>query len=580
MLTHLRVQSLVLIEELEIPFGPGLNVLTGETGAGKSVLVAALQLVAGARARPEQVRAGAPRAEVEALFDLREDAAARARLAALGMDEDEELVLRRVVEAEGRSRAWVNGRLCTSGQLATLAQGLVEISSQHAHHSLVDPATHLDCLDGYAGLRAEVAEVGRAWAAWRAGADAAEALLARLRSDRGDVLRLQLAELERGGFGEAEEAELRRLRHAEELGAACGRAGERLDGGEGAVARQLLRARAELDGAARLDPGLLPLRDRVEAAVVEVVDVARDLDRYQRGVRDDPARRAELEERQHERRRLQRKHGEDLGEASARLRAEAAELAAAGERLQALEAARDHDRARLEALAAALGARRRAAAAALGAGVTAQLGALGMPDARVEVAVRPAATLGPTGGDHVELHIVTNRGEAPRPLGQIASGGELSRVLLATRSVLAEAGPVGLHVFDEVDTGVGGAVAAAIGARLRALAGHRQVLCITHLPQVAACADHHLHVSKHHVGDRTASRVAALDLDARVEELARMLGGARVGDAARATARELLAGGGRSRPARGPGYPRPGAPAPAIRSRRARISDGPALSGR
>jgi len=577
MLTHLRVQSLVLIDELEIAFGRGLNVLTGETGAGKSVLVAALQLVLGARARPDQVRVGAPRAEVEALFDLRAEPGARERLRALGVEEDEELVLRRVVEAGGRSRAWVNGRLCTSGQLVALAQGLVEISSQHEHHTLVDPAAHLACLDAYAGLGPEVAAVALAWSTWRTDADAVEALQARLRSDRADVVRLQLAELDRASFGEAEEAELRRLRHAEELTTVCARVGDRLDGVEATAARLLLRARTELDGAARLDPALQPLRDRVEAAAVEVVDIARDLERHQRAVRDDPARRAELEERQHEHRRLQRKHGDDLASAAARLRAEAEELDAAGERLEQLEVARDRSRRELDSRAAALGARRRAAATALGAGITAQLAGLGMSDAWVDVAVRPAAAVGPDGGEHVELHIVTNRGEAPRPLGQVASGGELSRVLLAAKSVLAQAGPVGLHVFDEVDTGVGGAVAAAIGARLRSLAEHRQVLCITHLPQVAACADHHLHVSKHHVGERTTSRVAALDADERVEELARMLGGSRVGDAARATARELLVGALPGRPVR----PRVHRPVePASRRSRARMSEGAALSGR
>ncbi len=558
MLTHLRVRRFAIIDQLEVGFGPGLNVVTGETGAGKSILVSALQLVLGAKARPEMVRTGAERAEVEALFDLRDDPAARSRLEQMGID-DEELVVRRVVEAEGRTRAYVNGKLATAAQLESLASGLVDISSQHQHHTLADPTTHLGFLDGFAGLGAarEAMTTGwRAWTAARAAADEAESA-ARARVDREDLLRFQLAEIDKLAPVPGEEEELgvqvARLRHAAQLAGLTGRAEESLYSGENDVCSLLARVVGELDGGARLDPALAPLARQLDAARAEAEDVARVLGRYTRGMRADPERLARLEERQHALRRLARKFGGTLESAELHREAAAqalADLGGAEERAGVLRAVASRCLEEVTAVARRLSQRRQEEAARLGAAITDELASLGMGEARVEVAVdreeRPGevvvdgARLGATGFDRVEFLIATNRGEAPRPLRKVASGGELSRALLALKRVLAAQGPVGLYVFDEVDTGVGGAVAEVIGRKLHEVSRHHQVLCITHLAQIAVYADTHFQVRKEVVEDRTRSVVRPLGPAERDEEIARMLGGLVVGEATRRAAAEMI----------------------------------------
>ncbi len=558
MLTHLRVRRFAIIDQLEVGFGPGLNVVTGETGAGKSILVSALQLVLGAKARPEMVRTGAERAEVEALFDIRDDAAARTRLASMGID-DEELVVRRVVEAEGRTRAYVNGKLATAAQLAELASGLVDISSQHQHHTLADAGTHLGFLDGFAGLgkeRAELAERWRAWVAAKNVADEADAA-ARARGDREDLLRFQVSEIgklaPKPGEEEALTEQIGRLRHGAQLAGLTTRAEEVLYSGEADLVGQLTRVVADLESGARVDPALEPLARQLDGARAEVEDVGRELGRYTRTLRADPERLAELEERLHQVRRLARKFGGTLVEVLAYQAAATAELEALGgaeERAGALRAAAGSALAEVTTLARAVSSRRHAEAARLGAAITEELSSLGMGEARVEVAValeeRPGEVLvdggrlGATGFDRVEFLIATNRGESPRPLRKVASGGELSRSLLALKRVLASQGPVGLYVFDEVDSGVGGAVAEVIGRKLHEVSQHHQVLCITHLAQIAVYADTHFQVHKEVVEDRTRSAVRLLSPAERDGEIARMVGGIHVGDATRRAAAEMI----------------------------------------
>lgn len=538
MLATLRIRNLAIVEELEVSFGPGLNVVTGETGAGKSILVDALQLVLGGRASPELVRTGAERAEVEALFDLRRLPETRARLGPEVAPEGE-LVLRRVIESGGRSRAYVDGRLATAGELARLAVGLCDISSQHEHHSLVDPACHLGYLDAYAGLGSDGEAMRGAWAALGQAQADADALRAALQEQRGDFVRFQLDELDKARHLDLDEAEVSRLRNVEALAGIVGRAEARLYAGDGAACGALARVGADLDAALRLDPTLGTLGERLQAARAELDDVAAELGRYHRGLRADPERLARLEEGAHELRRLRRRHGDDLEAARVRLRGELASMEGAGERLAELEAGIEALLREVERRSGVLSERRRGAARQLAEAMTGELASLGMGEARVAVEVAEAGP-GPRGADRVEFLIATNRGEDPRPLRRVASGGELSRALLAVKRVLAALGPVGMYVFDEVDSGVGGAVAEGIGRKLRDVAAHHQVVCITHLPQIAAWGDHHFHVRKQVVDDRTRSSVHELAGDARVEELARMLGGTRVGDAARAAARELI----------------------------------------
>ena len=579
MLSLLRVRQLAIIDELEVAFAPGLNVLTGETGAGKSILVAALQLVLGGRGRPQLVRTGADRAEVEALFDLSGDTAAQARVRAilsvesepLGADASDsaqeanpyaEVVVRRVLDANGRSRAYVNGRLTTLAQLTGLARGLVDISSQHEHHTLVDSSTHIHYLDAFAFEPAERLDrasdrasdrgvttlrglMAEAWARLGDVEARLDALRRAVSEGHGDFLRFQLAELDRVLQNDLDiEAEVGRLRHADRLGAHLDRAEAMLWSGERSLTGTLSVVLRDLAQAVDIDAGLRPLLERVEASAADLEDAGRELARARRGVRADPARLTELEERLHEVRRLHRRHGEDLPKVAAGLRAQIADLDGAEQRMLDLEAERIAAKARASQTANALSAGRRAAASALGAAISSELASLGMGEARVDVAVAETG-LGALGQDRVEYLIATNRGEPPRPLAQVASGGELSRSLLAIKRVLAAAGPVGLYVFDEVDTGVGGAIADAIGRKLAEVAEHHQVLCITHLPQIAAQGDTHFHVRKAVIRDgtgeeRTQSRIERLSLDQRVHEVARMLGGATVTDTTRAAARELL----------------------------------------
>lgn len=532
MLTHLRVRNLAIIEEIEVELGPGLNVLTGETGAGKSILVTALQLVLGARGRPEVVRTGAVCAEVEALFALDPP----------DPEYGDEIVVRRVVEAEGRTRAYINGRLATAGQLAELAAGLVDISSQHEHHTLVNPATHLGYLDAYAGIGALSDRMAEAFATYREAGEALEALRASLREDRGGLLRFQLKELEGGEIEPGKEEEAERLRHAAELSRAAGSAEAVLYADDGSVCDVLSRVIGELDNARRHDPALNATFEQISGARTELEDAAHALARYQRGVRADPERLAALEEGLHEARRLRRKYGDDLVAVTAGIRRQLAELEGAADQLDSVAERRERAEAKVRALAAELTARRRAEATKLAAAITAELASLGMGEARVAVEIAEVG-LGAHGADHVEFLIATNRGEDPRPLRKVASGGELSRSLLAVKRVLAALGPAGLYVFDEVDSGVGGAIAEVIGHKLADVARHHQVLCITHLPQIAAHGDTHFHVRKEAEGDRTRSYITRLTTPERVEELARMLGGVRVSDAARAAARELMGAG-------------------------------------
>ena len=562
MLTLLRVRNLAIIDELEVELGPGLNVVTGETGAGKSILVGALKLVLGSRGSPEMVRSGADRAEVEALFEVGNDPAVRARLEAAGAEPGPELVVRRVLPATGRARAYCNGSLATLAQLEELAAGLVDISSQHQHHTLVDPATHLGYLDAFARLDGLAGEVRIAHAALMAALRALREAESRLRdrAAREDLLRFQLAEIDKLDPAEDEVEQLAeerdRLSHAERLRTAAANAEHVIYGADSAVCSKLARVVGDLQDAARHDPALGELAERVAVASTELEEAARDLGHYAQRLGIEPERLAEIEERLHALKRLVRRHGADLSAVIAfrdQARAELDQLDQGEARVEALQADQARRLAAAGVQARALSARRHAAAALLGDAMTHELASLGMGGARVEVAVAPiegrseelnvdGARLTATGLDHVEFLIAPNPGEEPRPLRKVASGGELSRALLALKRVLAGMGGVGLYVFDEVDSGVGGAVAEVIGRKLAEVARHHQVLCITHLPQVAIYADRHLVVAKRVEEGRTLSTIRPLSEAERVEEIARMLGGIEQNEETRAAAAALLAG--------------------------------------
>jgi DNA repair protein RecN (Recombination protein N) len=562
MLLSLTIDNVVLIEHQVLEIEPGFNVLTGETGAGKSMVVDALALVLGGRARPEIVRGGAREAEIAALFEIEPGSRVGAKLEAAGVPCDGELVVRRVVQAEGRSRAFLNGKLSTAAQLGDLGPDLCDISSQHESVSLTDPATHLEYLDAYGRLESQRDALGTQVAELAALVREIDRVreAERGRAEREDFLVFQLREIEDLAPTLGEETELEgeraRLRHAEKLVQATQGAADRLYEGEDAVCDQLARLSADLDGAAAIDPSLAPLARSVEGARSELADAARALSRYAAGIEANSERLAEVDERWSRLQKLLRKHGPTTTELLAyktELQRQVAELAGADELRSELEAKRDACLAAVASEARSLSRKRRDAAAKLADAIGKELGGLGMGRARVIVDVSPvpapqAGELPPVDGarltangiDRVEFLIAPNKGEDPRPLRRIASGGELSRALLALKRVLAEKGPAGLYVFDEVDAGVSGAIAEVIGRAIADVARHRQVLCITHLPQIAALADTHYVVDKVEGRERTRTSVRRLSNSERVEEIARMIGGVRVGEAARRAAVELL----------------------------------------
>jgi DNA repair protein RecN (Recombination protein N) len=560
MLTCLRVRHFAIIDQLEVEFGPGLNVLTGETGAGKSILVDALELVLGGKGRPEVVRTGEKQAEVEALFEAGDDDALRARLEAAGIEPEEELLVRRIVAASGRTRAYVNGRLATARQLSTLAAGLADISSQHEHHTLADPTSHLSYLDAFGHLADDRARVAAAHEELARTTEALREVERRAhdRVEREDLLSFQIQEIDElepaADEEEQLEGERERLRHAERLARTASQAEDALYASDGALAEQLGRVAEDVQSAGEIDPRLAVLAEQLEGARTQIEDAARELGGYAREISVDPERLTEVEERLDRLGRLKRKYGGTVTDVLAhrdQARRELSELERYEEFLDEAKAARDAALERAREVALALRKKRRNAARKLGTAISKELGSLGMGEAQVEVEVAPlsggrgelevdGARLTPTGIDRAEFLIAPNRGETARPLRQIASGGELSRAMLAIKRVLAGLGPAGLYVFDEVDSGVGGAVAEVIGRKLAEVAAHHQVLCITHLPQIAVYADTHYRVRKDVVGKRTRSDIQRLERDERLEEVARMLGGLRITSKTRDAAAEMI----------------------------------------
>jgi len=560
MLLCLRVKNLAIIDALEVQFSPGMNVVTGETGAGKSILVNALSLVLGARAEPSVVRTGATEAEVEALFDIADHPRVREQATEMGLDPEDEIVLRRVVQAGGRSRAYVNGRLASAAQLGELARGLCDISSQHEHHTLVDAGSHVHFLDAFAELMPLRSDMVKAYQqlteAHHALREASED--SGKRGERADLLRYQIREIEeldpRPNEQERLLEERERLRHAERLAAVTGQAEDTLYARDEAICAELAHILRGVEEAVELDPRLGPIALQLASAHRELEDASRELGAYARGIVHDESRLAEVEERLDALSRVARKYGGTIESAlvhKERARQELGSIEHGAEHREALEKARDAAEQRARDVAEKLSRARREAAAKLGRSVSQELASLAMGDATITVEVEPAknrdgelslngARLSTTGIDKVEFLIATNAGETPRPLSKIASGGELSRAMLALKRVLAGVGPGGLYVFDEVDSGVGGAVAEVIGRKIRDVSRHHQVICITHLAPIAVYADTHYRVQKSVEKGRTRSLIVPLSAEEAREEIARMLGGIEITKETRAAAREMI----------------------------------------
>ncbi|MDD5307361.1 MAG: DNA repair protein RecN [Deltaproteobacteria bacterium] len=550
MLVELKVRDLVLIEQLDLTLAPGFNVLTGETGAGKSLVAAAMDLLLGRRAASELVRRGAVEAEVEGLFDVSDEAAVRARLIDAGLPDSRELLVRRVVPSDGRHRCYLNGRLSSLGVLGSLAEGLANVSSQHEHHALLDPSSQLALLDGFGGLSERTRRMGEL----HAGVEAARQRLERLRAEdrdrakRLDYLAFQLKEIDdvapQPDELERLEREVGLLRHKEQLLETARRSADELYEADGSIYERLGALAHAVQEATRIDPSLAEDARELSEATTLVEDAARRLAAYERGISGEPDRLEGLEERRDVLRRLMRKHGTDLAGVIAARAALAAEMDALVRHEEAV-AETEAEVARSEAEAGewarALTRDRRKAARKLSPAVTRELTDLSFVGATFEVSLEPEASgLGPTGEDQAEFLTALNPGEGAHPLRKVASGGELSRLMLAIKRALAGVGPVGTYIFDEVDAGIGGAVASAVGRKLKDVSRHHQVVCITHLPQIAALADAHFRVSKDSRGGRTVTVVTRLERNERVEELARMLGGERITKKTHEAAEELL----------------------------------------
>jgi DNA repair protein RecN (Recombination protein N) len=548
MLLSLSIRNFVIVDELELDFAPGFTVLTGETGAGKSILIDALSLALGERGDADVVREGAPRAEVSAEFRLGQ--AATEWLAANEMAPDGDVsLLRRTVDAGGRSKAFINGSPATLAQLRELGELLVDVHGQHAHQSLLKAGAQQRLLDEHGGLGPLAAQVTGAFAQWRARRRAredAEAAAASALTEQ-DRLRWIVDELgdiaPQTGEWETVEADHKRLAHAAALLEAAQAAIDTLAEAEGSALSQVDASAARLESLAQFDPSLRPALDLLATARIQVDEAVTELRHYLDRADLDSARLAQVEARV-----------AALHAAARRFRCAPAELpavlAGAEEKLAALAAASDLDALRraeagaeqaYRAAAQALSRARAGAARNMSTEVTRAMQDLSMPGGRFEVMLHPAEPSA-AGDERIEFLVAGHAGTPPRPLVKVASGGELARVSLAIAVIAASATPVATLIFDEVDAGIGGAVAETVGRLLKQLGQQRQVLCVTHLPQVAARGDQHLLVSKTGAGTGPpVSRITPLERKQRVEELARMLGGIEITDTTRKHAREMLA---------------------------------------
>lgn len=552
MLREIRVRNFAVIDAVTAVFGPGLNVLTGETGAGKSMLIDAILLVRGARAQTDVIRTDAETATVEAVFDVEPHGPVIAVLDDAGLSLDNgQLVVRRELAQSGRHRAFVNDSPVTVGLLERLGDHLVEIHGQHEHQRLLEPARQLDLLDRFADTEELRERVGGLFARHRTARTEVEHQRAaeRDRAQREDLLRLQLSELDGARLREGEEEELRaerrRLQHAERLTAGLAEVGGLLEEDESSAASQLHRAGRLLRDLARFDPAFAAPADTIDGAGALIEDALAAVRGLRERVTMTPGRLEEVDERLDALTRLKRKYGDT--EAAmlvfrARAAAELEQLDRHEAILAELEKTRDALQSELAQAARALSERRRAAADRLAGEAERELRQLGMDRARFAITVEPGpmAEVGSRGLDRVEFRLSANPGEDVRPLAKVVSGGELSRTMLALKAVLARADQVSTMIFDEVDAGIGGRVAAVVGQKLARAAEGRQVLCVTHLAPIAARATHHLRVWKGVRAGRTRVSAEVLTGEARVEEIARMVAGERVTDAARGHARELL----------------------------------------
>jgi DNA repair protein RecN (Recombination protein N) len=549
MLKFLSVENFALIDRLEIEFQAGLSLITGETGSGKSILVDAVGLLVGQRASQEMVRQGFDKARVEGIFDLPADHPAWALLRNAGLDGDRELIIRREIAQNGGHKVFVNGALTTQGFLAELGSLLADIHGQHDQQLLLQPRTHLDFLDAFGANQAALATIAARFAAWQDLKSRVARLVAgeQERLQKIDTLKYQVGDIEKLGLTPGLDQDLERekalLLTAERRLQSATQAYQLLYEQEESALSRIDNAEKSLASLVELDPGLAGGPDRLHEARFALEEIAFQLRDYAAKIESDPTRLEQIEERLAEIQKARRKYGESVDQILAfceSARKQLEELLQSGQQTEELSQARDEaERAYLET-ARALSAKRRHDSEALRRAVEKELEYLSMQNTVFEINIQSEAQATDRGIDEVEFFISPNVGEAPRPLAKIASGGELSRVILALKSVLTLEGYPKTLVFDEIDAGIGGRAASNVGEKLAALARDHQVFCVTHLPQIALHADHHYLLDKRERRNRTIIEISRLEKEARVEELARMLAGEAMTKGTLEHARELL----------------------------------------
>lgn len=565
MLSELRIRNLAILDQVELALEPGLNILSGETGAGKSIIVQAVHLLLGTRASDDLIRTGAAEAEIEARFWVPEDWERPSWLADRELDCEGELLLRRIVARNGRNRSYLNDQAVTLKLLAAVGRELLSLSGQHEYQVLLAPENHLAILDAYGGLGEPVQQYRARYQQWQHVKREWEKITIkqRERESTRELLAFQLQELEQARLTPDEDETLgqerERLRHATRLWEETRSAYDRLYASKDALLSALADIQNSVEFIARLEPTWQPRLSEVRDIRYQLEDLALALRDYLRTVHLDPQRLHDVEERLTLLHRLKRKYGPTLADVLAyrdRARGELAQLEDFEAHQQALR--EQLTRVTQEVIQAAqeLSQHRREVATRLAVAVETEIHSLAMPRARFLVHFKPGPGARPqtedyvprvegqpvtaSGCDRVEFYLAPNPGEAPKPLAQIASGGELSRLVLGLKNILAQEAGVETMVFDEVDAGIGGAVASVIGQKLQSLARQNQVICITHLPQIACYADSHYRVEKQVRGGRTVTTVTKLPPAARLQEIARMLGGTTVTDTTLAHAQELL----------------------------------------
>jgi DNA repair protein RecN (Recombination protein N) len=553
MLTELNIRNFAIIDELKVAFDGGLNVISGETGAGKSIIVGAVGLLLGDRANADMIRSFEDAAVVEALFNIGEYEGLKEKVGEMGFGDGRDLVVRRVVSRSGKHRVYINGALASLASLAAIGESLINICGQHEHQMILNPENHSDILDEFGGLfplRSDYREAHDRYLALKEKLRGLQEQM-RKREEREDLLRFQISEISQAGVREGEDAALleekKVLASVQKLIDFAEGAYETLYGKSGSVLTEFRSAAGAVKEIRKIDSALKISDGEMDELYYRIEDAAFILRDYAKRLSFDPARMEALEERLELLGRLKRKYGGTL-EVVLRKQSEAEEelrnIASVEEEIGTLTTAIAAERRRVTEAGELLSRRRQEEGITLQTAIEAEIGALRMENARFVVVFRDRAegdaALRANGMDDLEFYLSTNVGEALKPLRAIASGGELSRIMLALKKVLARTGSVGTIVFDEVDSGIGGATAEIVGRKLKEVARHHQVLCITHLPQIACYGDRHYRVVKRIVGERTNTSVTLLSEDERLEEIARMLGGVELTGKTRDHAREML----------------------------------------